>query len=194
MRVTARMKIVDHEKIAAIGEIVIDGLVVIHDVKYVKVEKKDGKVQYAVLLPNRKVNDEWVPVMRITDKSLWEDIRQAVFESIKEELDRDTIHFKQDTDIRLYNGEADLKAYATVVINDAVEIRNIRIKEKDGKEKVVFPFRMTENGAESIVGPVSRFTYDIMEGQILEAYHDAVKAREFSLEKPERGGAYERNK
>lgn len=72
--------------------------------------------------------------------------------------------------IRRINKEGKLKALATVVIDDAIVIHNIKIIEGKNGLFMAMPSRKTDQGFIDFVHPINTETRKMMQDAILEEY------------------------
>lgn len=101
------------------------------------------------------------------------------------------------TNIRVFpRQEQKLKAYVTIVVDDTLELRNLRIIEGTKGLFVAMPARKRKNGSfEDIVHPVSSEWRHKLEEEVLAEYHRETLLTQFT-EMPkakELQSAYESN-
>ena len=82
----------------------------------------------------------------------------------------------QITDVRIKRSskEGTLKALATVVIDDAIVIHNIKIINGEKGLFVAMPGRRGDKGFIDFVHPINTETRNMMQDAILEGYRKAV--------------------
>ena len=82
-----------------------------------------------------------------------------------------------DVKIRTIEGNEKLKAYATVIFDDALVIHNIKIIFSDEGLFIAMPSRKMTNGEfKDVVHPISKDFRDLLTRNIIEQYNaEAVK-------------------
>jgi stage V sporulation protein G len=82
-----------------------------------------------------------------------------------------------DVKIRTIEGNEKLKAYATVIFDDALVIHNIKIISSDEGLFIAMPSRKMTNGEfKDVVHPISKDFRDLLTRNIIEQYNaEAVK-------------------
>ena len=124
MKVRAEMNIVDKGNIMASGDVFLNEMFVIHNVRIMKKMKEDGEMDWFVSMPSRRRGEEWERVVTIRDPDLRKKIEDEVQASAEKALHKDLGDFSLSVDIRLYE-VGDTRGYATIVFNDMVQIDNI---------------------------------------------------------------------
>lgn len=78
----------------------------------------------------------------------------------------------QITDIRIRKiNESSLKAFASIVIDDAIVIHNIKIIEGDKGLFIAMPGRKSDKGFMDFVHPINSETRILLQNAILEKYN-----------------------
>jgi len=93
------------------------------------------------------------------------------------------------TEVRMYLTEEEhVMAYASIVLDDAFIVRDLKVIEMGGKLVVVMPSKRMKDGAyRDIAHPLNYETRRKTEAKVLEAYEEARKAQE--RRQPVRGAA-----
>lgn len=182
MKVRAEMNIVDKGNIMASGDVFLNEMFVIHNVRIMKKMKEDGEMDWFVSMPSRRRGEEWERVVTIKDPDLRKKIEDEVQASAEKALHKDLGDFSLSVDIRLYEA-GDTRGYATIVFNDMVQIDNIRISEKDGKLSVHYPYEKSGDYYQNLVGPATIFIKNRCEEQILDSYRAKLQEKETGMEK-----------
>lgn len=77
-----------------------------------------------------------------------------------------------DVKIRTIEGNEKLKAYATVIFDDALVIHNIKIISSDEGLFIAMPSRKMTNGEfKDVVHPISKDFRDLLTRNIIEQYN-----------------------
>lgn len=180
MKIRAKMDLINKNGLVAVGDVYLDEVFVIHQVKMLSREREDGKQFIVIELPRRKKQDKWVDFIILQSSEIKKQIEEAVQQSIKEELLRSVpipqlqvAAYPLEKGIPL-NGYV-LKGYATVVYENAIEFRNIRIMEKDGTEWVAYPGTEVKRAYQQLISPASLFLKESLEQDILEKYHEELE-------------------
>lgn len=80
-----------------------------------------------------------------------------------------------DVKIRTIEGNEKLKAYATVIFDDALVIHNIKIISSDEGLFIAMPSRKMTNGEfKDVVHPISKDFRDLLTKNIIEQYNTEV--------------------
>ena len=85
-------------------------------------------------------------------------------------------------EIRPFN-KGETRAYATLIFDDAVQIENVRICEKEGKLAVYYPYEKNGEYYQNLAGPASHQVRQVVEEQILEAYQMKTRTMETEIRK-----------
>ena len=189
MSIRADMNIIDRNNLVAVGDVFLDEMFVIHQVKVVEKADKDGNMTWFVSLPGKKKGDGWEKIVKIKDPDLRTRINDAVIDETKRARQKDLGGQNLAAEIRLYD-KGDTKAYATVIFNDAVQIENVRICEKDGKLTVYYPFEKNGEYYQNLAGPATMYMKHCAERVVLEAYDRKARLQE-SIDKLEQHEAQE---
>lgn len=167
MKIEADMRIIDDKTLFAVGDVILDELFVIHQVKVLKMDDK-----YDVFLPRKAGQNGWQNVIGIRDRSLLEDIKQKVKEAVMESAQ--LAYLPDDTvkaEVTLHK-QGNIRGYAKLEIDGAVEINGIQIREKEGRLYTVYPYTMQGDNIQSLISLRSPFVREAMQQRILDAYRE----------------------
>lgn len=84
------------------------------------------------------------------------------------------------TDIKIFpfkdNGICKIRAFANIVLNDAIIIRGLRIMKSDNELFLSYPVNpfFEDTGYRSIIVPVTREVREYIENEVLKQYHKEV--------------------
>lgn len=181
MKIEANMKIIDNEKLFAVGDVTIADLFVIHQVKVLKMGN-----DYDVFLPRKQGADGWRNVVGITDKELLGTIKRKVKEAVTESAQ---ISYLPEESVKIeitpYEKGA-IRGYARVNFDDAIEISGIQIREKEGKLHVVYPYTMQGENIQSLISTRNPFVRESLQQYILEAYQKKTAERRLPEQRRQR--------
>ena len=170
MRVRAEMNLVNKGGLLAAGDVYLDEKIVIHKVKLVKTtDKESGREKCVVTMPSKKKGENWEKVVNIKNADVYQQIEQAVITQVDTLMKQNREPHHLDVSIRLYEN-GDTRGYATAIFNGSVEIRGIRITERDGKLRVNFPYEKWEDTYQNLAGPATQNAKKEMEEVILSQY------------------------
>ena len=177
--IRADMTPVGKNNLVAVGNVYLDDVIVIHQVKLINKVEEDGTSRPVLGFPSRKRGEDWEKIVKIKDPGLYEKICDEVVLATKKAVTekRDGIDLK--VEVRPFE-KGDTKAYATLVFSDAVQIENVRICEKDGKLTVYYPYEKNGEYYQNLAGPATHQVRQMVEERIMDAYHE--KMREKGLE------------
>ena len=171
MNIRADMKPVSSDRIIAFGDVYLDEKVVIHNVRVVQAEK-DGKIYHFLSFPQKKVNqDKWDSFIYIKDKDLRKQIEDVVNQNVMDRMKLEKEPVDMTVDVRIFNKD-ETRAYATINYAGLVKIDGVRICEKEGELKVIYPYEKVGEQYQNIAGPVSPGTRKRMNEAVIKAYED----------------------
>lgn len=169
MKITPKMNIVGNDSLMAIGDVVLDDLFVIHDVKVVV---KDD--DYKVYLPRKAGTNGWSNIVEVTPE-VYAQIKEAVTLEVGRTF-KDFDGWKYDmsdvsVQIKIYEKD-ELRGFATLEYKGVFTIKGIQIREKDGELNVIFPYTKQKEGYAAIVGafPYKHDYFDELKKVIATAY------------------------
>ena len=175
MKIRADMNVIGEDNLLAVGNVYLDELIVIHDVKVITKKDDDGEDISFVVMPSRKKDDSWEKVVWIKDKDLYSQIDKAVMEAVDHAARKDIGAYDLKVDIRPYV-RGDTRAYATLIFNDAVQIENVRIVQAGDDLKVYYPFEKRDGVAQNLAGPATLHMKRMLDADIIQAYDAKMKA------------------
>lgn len=182
MNIRADMKPVSSGRIIAFGDVYLDEKVVIHNVRVVQVEK-EGQIYHFVSFPQKKSDgDQWDSFIYIKDKDLRKQIEEAVNHSVMERMKLEKEPVDMTVDVRVFDKD-ETRAYATINYAGLVRIDGVRICEKDGELKVIYPYEKVGEQYQNIAGPVSPGTRKRMNEAVIKAYEDKKLEEEKNRDK-----------
>ena len=190
MKIRADMNVIGEEGLMAAGNVFLDELIVIHDVRVITKKDDEGKDIYYVVMPSRKKGDSWEKIVRIKDKDLYKEIDKTVMEAVNHAVMKDLNLYDLKVEIRPYE-KGDTRAYATITLNDAVQIDNVRIAQSEDKLKVYYPFEKRDGVAQNLAGPATLHMKRMLDGDIIQAYEMKMKSLEKGKDIP--AGASDNN-
>jgi stage V sporulation protein G len=84
------------------------------------------------------------------------------------------------TEVRIYlTGEEHVRAYASIVLDGAFIVRDLKVIEMGGKTVVAMPSKKMKDGTyRDLAHPLNYETRRKIEAKVLEAYEEALKAQE----------------
>lgn len=177
MDIQANMRLVDKGSVVAVGEVLIDGLFAIRPVKVLGLdaERKDWKVY----LPQKKQADgKWTPVLEV-DKKVFEKIKIAVMDSLKEVMGVPDL-YKEDVqvDIRPYADKAGtgFLGYADVTY-EGIKIKDIQMFRNGADFRVNLPGMTVNNEKAYLVQPTSVFVKNNITKLVQAAYDEKIQSR-----------------
>lgn len=182
MKITTKMNIVGKDKLMAIGDVVLDDLFVIHDVKVIA----KGE-DYSVFLPRKAGTNGWSNIVEVTPE-----LYGLIKETVVQDVGRSLIDYSgwkydmSDVSVQVKVFEKDeLRGFATISYKDAFTIKGIQIREKDGELNVVFPYTKQKDGYTSIVGPFpySHDYFEELKKVVITAYQ-VEKTKDMSTDAP----------
>ena len=192
MNVTAKMKIIGQEKLLAVGDVILDDLFVIQQVKVFQNNQKTN-----VYFPKRQVGKEEKEVVRFTDPETQKQVETAVLQEVtrlvRENVGWDYCMEDIRITIRLVEGLEYIRGFATLSYKNCMEIREIQIREQRGSLYVLYPHGLYRNQPYQIVCPAAYnvLFLELLNQEILEAYKKATAQEK--LPGKERNG-HERSK
>lgn len=173
MKIEANMRFVDSGNLVGIGDVIIDDLFRISQVKVLSLKGEDGKEKWQVYLPRKKTNDGWSNVTVIKDTELRRRIEQEVCLSLGNHALSDIP--RDDIQVRIVLCHKDrLLGYANVLYKNAIEFQNIQIRQDGDNIRIVFPYNVAGQKCEGLVAPMSSFAYEDIQNKVQSAYHEAV--------------------
>lgn len=176
MNITANMKIIGQEKLLAVGDVILDDLIEIQQVKVFQ----NGE-ETRVYFPKRKVGKEEKEVVRFTDPEIQKKVEMAVLQEVarlvRENVGWDYCMENIRISIRLVKGSEYIRGIATLTYKDCMEIREIQIREQRGSLYVLYPHGLYRNQPYQIVCPASYHVMflEMLNQEILEAYKKAAE-------------------
>ncbi len=178
MDVRAEMNLIGEKGLIAAGDVFIDEMIVIHQVKMITTRPdENGKTKEVVVMPSKKRGEDWDRIVNIKSPEVYKKIEDAVIASIRFAIEKDERETPLSVDIRLYeNGET--RGYATLTYADVVQIDGIRIYEREGTLKVGFPYEKRGDYWQNLAGPATVFVKDRMEQAVFAAYDAKVREKE----------------
>lgn len=187
MNIRADMKPINSDKIIAFGDVYLDEKVVIHNVRVVQAEK-NGSIYHFVSFPQKRTDkDKWDSFIYIKDKDLRKQIETAVNQSVVERMKLEKEPVDMTVDVRIFNKD-ETRAYATINYAGLVKIDGVRICEKDGELRVVYPYEKVGDQYQNIAGPVSPGMRKQMNQAVMKAYEDKkLEAEKDRANVPETG-------
>ena len=170
MKIEARMKLKGRGNLLASGDVILDDFLVLRNVRYIQRTEKDGTRKERVYLPSFREKDEWMPSVHIQSTEIWKKIEEAVKKSAWEQYYCGMVLPEIFIDMWLQNGRDGLKAEAAVTYAGAIRLEGLRIYEKDGEKKVLWPDRFTDEKAFSCYDVTTDYTRNYIEDELLKAY------------------------
>lgn len=175
MDVEARMNLVMKDSLVAVGDVEIDHLITIHQVKVLALdpERKDWKIY----LPRRQGTDGWVNAVSLDDKSLMKQIQEAVFSDIRDRnfgFSRDSIQVTARPCQDRYNSS--FLGYADLCYKNVLHIPNVKVFQADGTVRLGWPNAQGRDGKIPLVGLQRGFPEEEIAGKVKEAF-DALRSR-----------------
>ena len=182
MSIRAEMTPVRKNNLVAVGSVYLNEMFVINNVKLINKTDENGRNRPVLSLPSRKRGEDWEKIVRVKDQKLYERICEEAIAATRRAVEKDLTGFDMEVQVRPYE-KGDTRGYATLVINDAIQIENVRICEKDGKLTVYYPYEKNGEYYQNLAGPATHYIRQMAEDRILEAYRE--KALEQEKEQPE---------
>lgn len=186
MKITAKMKIIGQEKLLAVGDVILDDLITISKIKVFQ----NGEQAY-VYFPKRQVGKEQKEVIRFTDENVKKQVEEAVLGEIARLVKEDAgWNYRVDDikiSIQLAEGLEYIKAFATLTYKNCMEIRQIQIREQQGRLYVLYPHGLYRNQPYQIVCPAAYHVQflEMLNQEILEQYKIAAeKEKRYGKEAP----------
>lgn len=175
MNITANMKIIGQEKLLAVGDVILDDLFVIQQVKVFQNNQKTN-----VYFPKRQIGKEEKEVVRFTDPEIRKEVETAVLQEVTR-LVRENVGWDYRMEdirisIRLAEGLEYIRGFATLSYKNCMEIREIQIREQRGSLYVLYPHGLYRNQPYQIVCPAAYnvLFLELLNQEILEAYKKAT--------------------
>ena len=182
MSIRAEMTPVGKNNLVAVGSVYLNEMFVINNVKLINKTDENGRNRPVLSLPSRKRGEDWEKIVKVKDQKLYERICEEAIAATKRAVEKDLTGFDLKIQIRPYE-KGETRGYATLVINDAIQIENVRICEKDGKLTVYYPYEKNGEYYQNLAGPAMHYIRQMAENRILEAYREKVLEQE--KEQPE---------
>ena len=182
MSIRAEMTPVGKNNLVAVGSVYLNEMFVINNVKLINKTDENGRNRPVLSLPSRKRGEDWEKIVRVKDQKLYERICEEAIAATKRAVEKDLTGFDMEVQVRPYE-KGETRGYATLVINDAIQIENVRICEKDGKLTVYYPYEKNGEYYQNLAGPATHYIRQMAEDRILEAYREKVLEQE--KEQPE---------
>lgn len=176
MNVTANMKIIGQEKLLAVGDVILDDLFVIQQVKVFQ----NGE-ETRIYFPKRKVGKEEKEVVHFTDPETQRKVETAVLQEVtrlvRENVGWDYCMEDIRISIRLVEGLEYIRGFATLSYKNCMEIREIQIREQRGSLYVLYPHGLYRNQPYQIVCPAAYHVLflELLNQAILEEYKKAAE-------------------
>lgn len=169
----AEMKLVDKGNLVAIGDVTLDEVIKIKQVKVISMIR-EGKEMMFVSLPKQKTVKEGKVVWNNVCKTLTPESRnrleEAVMDSIKNELKKD-MKLQPEIDVKIHPvNKGHLKAYAEIVYDGIFEIGSVKIVEGKNGLFVSYPSQAAEQGYNNLIYPDTEFTRSMLDNKVLDAY------------------------
>ena len=180
--VRAEMTPVGKNNLMAVGSVYLDEMIVIHQVKLINKVEEDGQSHPVLGFPSRKRGEDWEKIVKIKDTGLYERIRDEVVAATGRAIAKKRTGIDLKVEIRPFN-KGETRAYATLIFDDAVQIENVRICEKEGKLAVYYPYEKNGEYYQNLAGPASHQVRQVVEEQILEAYQMKTRTMETEIRK-----------
>lgn len=176
MNITANMKIIGQEKLLAVGDVILDDLFVIQQVKVFQNNQKTN-----VYFPKRQVGKEEKEVVLFTDPETQKQVETAVLQEVtrlvRENIGWDYCMEDIRISIRLVEGLEYIRGFATLSYKNCMEIREIQIREQRGSLYVLYPHGLYRNQPYQIVCPAAYHVLflELLNQEILEQYRKAAE-------------------
>lgn len=169
----AEMKLVDKGNLVAIGDVTLDEVIKIKQVKVISMIR-EGKEMMFVSLPKQKTVKEGKVVWNNVCKTLTPESRnrleEAVMDSIMNELKKD-MKLQPEIDVKIHPvNRGHLKAYAEIVYDGIFEIGSVKIVEGKNGLFVSYPSQAAEQGYNNLIYPDTEFTRSMLDNKVLDAY------------------------
>ena len=182
MSIRAEMTPVGKNNLVAVGSVYLNEMFVINNVKLINKTDENGRNRPVLSLPSRKRGEDWEKIVKVKDQKLYERICEEAIAATRRAVEKDLTGFDMEVQVRPYE-KGETRGYATLVVNDAIQIENVRICEKDGKLTVYYPYEKNGEYYQNLAGPATHYIRQMAEDRILEAYRE--KALEQEKEQPE---------
>mgnify|MGYP004574296469 CR=1 FL=1 len=176
MNITANMKIIGQEKLLAVGDVILDNLFVIQQVKVFQNNQKTN-----VYFPKRQVGKEEKEVVLFTDPETQKQVETAVLKEVtrlvRENVGWDYCMEDIRISIRRVEGLEYIRGFASLYYKNCMEIREIQIREQRGSLYVLYPHGLYRNQPYQIVCPAAYnvLFLELLNQEILEAYKKAAE-------------------
>lgn len=169
MDVEARMDLIMKDSLVAVGDVEIDRLITIHQVKVLALdpERKDWKIY----LPRRQGKDGWVNAISLDDKSLMKQIQEAVFADIHKRSVGSVLDDIQVT-ARPYQDRynSSFLGYADISYKNVLKIPNVKVFQAGDTVRLGWPNAQGRDGKIPLVGLARGFQEDDIIFRVKEAF------------------------
>lgn len=150
-KITPTMYIVNQNNLFAVGDVTIDDLFVIRQVKVVS---NDG--EFKVFLPRKATGKGWNNIIEVTPE-LYGEIREKVMKEVsrigKEFKGWAYLYSDIKVQVKPYE-DGNLRGFATLTYKDIVTIKGIQIRENEKGLYLVYPYTKHGEGYENLIGSV----------------------------------------
>lgn len=171
MEIEARMRLINKGSLVAVGDVVIDNMITLHQVKVLSINHKgSGENKVMVSLPRRQTQNGWKNMVGFIKPELKKVIEDAVLQEVWKEAKRPLPQCDWEISVHLYEGKNGLKGYAAIVNPGVLEITGIQIRESDGELKVVYPYALSGKQVLPLLDPADITSKERIEKEIIETY------------------------
>ena len=165
MEIEARMRLVNYNALIAVGDVTIDNMITLHEVKVVMLNEKT-----IISLPRKQTASGWKNVVSFMSPELRKTIEEKVLEAVWAETRKPLPRAEWEISVKPYQGDKGLKGYATISYPGMMEITGIQIVEREGRNQIVYPYGFSGRQIISLAGPANINSKDYLETEILTQY------------------------
>lgn len=172
MDIRIRMRLVNKGELVAVGDVCLDNMVILHQVKVLTL---GGKT--VISFPRRHQQNGWKNITTMKPE-LRKEIEKKVLEAVWKEAKKPLPEYKWEISVQVYYGENGLRGFASISYPGILEISGLQIKEREGKLQVVYPYGFQGNQLISLAEPADILSKDWIEQEILETYKQEISHKQ----------------
>lgn len=165
----------------AVGDVTLDNVMTIKQVKLMSLRQEDGQMKNVVCLPRKKVMLDgeavWKNIFDLSPESR-RDLELAVYDSVKREVSKGLflVDERLKISVKVNPGGGNIKGKATLSYDGMVTISNIHIMQGKNGLFVSYPSSKSKTGEYAqLFQPINRYSGEMLGSAILNAYEDCVK-------------------
>lgn len=176
MDIKVDMDVINRGRLFAVGDVTIDSLFVI---RQVKVFITEDKKKYNVVFPKQLKGEKKEPFFRLLTEEAKEELSKIIWKAFMDELDRLDKFEREQLEISIVpvKDGRNLRAYANMKYHGIMEVKGIRIMSGKNGLFVSYPSLKTEQGYIELFTAKTSDVRDLTDAVILWKYEEATKIK-----------------